>query len=226
MHSRAFPPAQTQRLPSPLPYYAAGLFWLGYALVAPLYRAGDFALCAGLSCVVFFVLRRLCPGRMAEVPRAEPLSGDEAVDELLKNGRALAARIEQVSRNIAGQQVRMQAARAVAACGRIFDYVAQNPGSAPEIRRFVSYHLPTVLKMLTAYEQMEEQGIKGENIQSAMDRVESVLKTVADAFETQLDKLFAGQALDISTDITVLEGMLEREGLSGGMDDTSRREPQ
>ena len=61
--------------------------------------------------------------------------------------------------------------------------------------------------MLTSYENMEEQGVAGENIQSAMTKVENVLKTVADAFETQLDKLFAGEALDISTDIAVLEGV-------------------
>ena len=206
-----------KRVPSPFPQYAVGLFWLLYAFVFPLYRIRDFVLAAALSVVVYFVCKRFFPAKTVwvPVPEAFAYSGDEAVDRLLRDGRQAVADIQAVCRKISDEDVRREASRAMTACGRIFDYVAQNPSSAPEIRRFVSYHLPTVLKMLTSYENMEEQGVAGENIQSAMTKVENVLKTVADAFETQLDKLFAGEALDISTDITVLEGMLTQEGLSG-----------
>ncbi len=206
-----------KRVPSPFPLYAVGLFWLLYAFVFPLYRIRDFLLAAVLSVVVFLVCRRFFPAKTVwvAVPEAFAYSGDEAVDRLLRDGRQCVSDIEKVCREIGDENVRRESGRATAACGRIFDYVAEHPETAPEIRRFVSYHLPTVLKMLTSYENMEEQGVSGENIQSAMTKIENVLKTVADAFEAQLDKLFAGEALDISTDITVLEGMLTREGLSG-----------
>ena len=39
--------------------------------------------------------------------------------------------------------------------------------------------------------------------------------TIVTAFEKQLDALFGADALDISTDISVLETILAREGLAG-----------
>ena len=53
-----------------------------------------------------------------------------------------------------------------------------------------------------------------ENISGTMERVENMMGTIVTAFERQLDGLFGDQALDISTDITVLENMMAREGLS------------
>lgn len=206
-----------KRVPSPIPQYAVGVFWLAYAFVFPLYRIRDLLLAAVLSVVVFLVCKRFFPAKTVwvPVPQVFAYSGDEAVDSMLRDGRGYASQIAAVCQGIDDEAVRREAARAVSACQKIFDYVAENPAAAPQVRRFVSYHLPTVLKMLTSYENMEAQGVAGENIAGAMTKVENVLKTVADAFETQLDKLFAGEALDISTDITVLEGMLTQEGLSG-----------
>ena len=229
MQNQASGRLEEKRLPSPLPPLITGGFWIVYALFFPLYRIGDFLLAAALSAVVFLVCRRLCPARtvLVPVPEVFAYTGDETVDALLRDGRETLKSIAAVCQNIDKDGVRRESDRACAACGKIFDYVAQNPKSAPQIRRFVSYHLPTVLKMLTSYERMEEQGIAGENISDAMGRVEGALTQVADAFEKQLDKLFAGESLDISTDITVLEGMLSQEGLSGNtIQDVNRRKPQ
>ena len=61
---------------------------------------------------------------------------------------------------------------------------------------------------------MGAQGIDGGNIGSTMQRVESMMSTIVAAFEKQLDMLFGSEAMDISTDITVLENMMKQEGLS------------
>ncbi|MBQ2995232.1 MAG: hypothetical protein IJD56_07010, partial [Peptococcaceae bacterium] len=49
---------------------------------------------------------------------------------------------------------------------------------------------------------------------ATMQKVESIMDNIVTSFEKQLDSLFGAEALDISTDITVLEGMLAREGLT------------
>ena len=74
--------------------------------------------------------------------------------------------------------------------------------------------MPTTIKLLTAYDQMSRQGVSGENITGTMKKVEGMMSTIVRAFEKQLDSLFGDQALDISTDITVLDNMMAREGLS------------
>ena len=61
---------------------------------------------------------------------------------------------------------------------------------------------------------MGAQGVSGENIGGTMQRVESMMGTIVTAFEKQLDVLFGSEAMDISADITVLENMMKREGLS------------
>ena len=62
---------------------------------------------------------------------------------------------------------------------------------------------------------MAAQEIMGNHVSGSMHRIQDMLDTLVDAYQKQLDSLFANQALDIETDITVLETMLRREGLSG-----------
>ena len=85
----------------------------------------------------------------------------------------------------------------------------------PEIRKFLDYYLPTTIKLLNAYDRMSGQGIEGENLSKSMHSIEEMLDTAVDAFKKQLDSLFEDQALDIETDISVMNRMLEREGLTG-----------
>ena len=54
----------------------------------------------------------------------------------------------------------------------------------------------------------------GENIDTTLAKVEGMMRTIVAAFEKQLDSLYGADALDISTDITVLETMMAREGLT------------
>ena len=92
--------------------------------------------------------------------------------------------------------------------------VQQKPEKLPQIRKFMDYYLPTTLKLLNAYDRMGAQGVSGGNIGATMERVENIMGTIVTAFEKQLDALFGAEALDISTDITVLENMMAREGLA------------
>ena len=97
---------------------------------------------------------------------------------------------------------------------KIFAQIKSDPSKLPQIRKFMDYYLPTTLKLLNAYDRMGAQGVSGENIDATMQRVESMMGTIVTAFEKQLDMLFGSEAMDISADITVLENMMKREGLS------------
>ena len=91
-----------------------------------------------------------------------------------------------------------------------------HPEKLPQIRKFMSYYLPTTLKLLRSYDELSRQGVSGQNITGTMEKVEGMMDTIVLAFEKQLDSLFGDQAMDISTDITVLDNMMAREGLTGG----------
>ena len=86
---------------------------------------------------------------------------------------------------------------------RIFDRVEENPQSVSDIRKLMEYYLPTTIKLLEAYEQLDRQ--PGE--------IEATLDTLNTAFEKLLDDLFQDTMWDVSSDISVLNTMLAQEGL-------------
>lgn len=99
---------------------------------------------------------------------------------------------------------------------RILLYQKRNPEKKGQLRSFLNYYLPTTLKILRAYAQLEAQGIEGENISAAKVRIEGMMDQVVVGFEKQLDKLFRDDAMDIASDVKVLEDMLKKDGLSDG----------
>ncbi len=91
---------------------------------------------------------------------------------------------------------------------KILAYVEEHPEKESRIRRFRAHYLPKTLKICQAYARFEQQGVQGENIRSAMQEVEEVMDSLVRGFENQLDRLFDDEALDLSSDISVLENMM------------------
>ena len=98
--------------------------------------------------------------------------------------------------------------------GKILKYQKEHPNKEGQLRSFLNYYLPTTLKILRAYAQLDAQGIEGENISAAKKRIEDMMDQVVYGFERQLDKLFRDDAMDITSDVEVLENMLRKDGLS------------
>ena len=83
-----------------------------------------------------------------------------------------------------------------------------HPEKARKLRRFLTYYLPTSVKFMQTYAEHEAAPTGGENSAEIMRGIENNSETIAKAFETSLDSLYAGEALDISSDIDVLNGMV------------------
>ena len=98
--------------------------------------------------------------------------------------------------------------------GKILRYQKEHPNKEGQLRTFLNYYLPTTLKILRAYAQLDAQGIEGQNISAAKKRIEDMMDQVVSGFEKQLDKLFQDDAMDITSDVEVLENMLKKDGLS------------
>ena len=97
---------------------------------------------------------------------------------------------------------------------KIFKIVEESPEKQPQLKRFMSYYLPTTLKMVRSYATLEKQGVKGENILSTKKRIGETLDTLSTGFEQQLDQLFKSDAIDIVSDINVLENLMQQDGLA------------
>lgn len=196
------------------PIYAAAVVWILYALLFPLYRVGHFTLCAAASAAVYLIARLFCRDVVEEVEEKPEPTGNAELDKMISDGNLAIAEMKRLNESIKDEKISRQIDRLEEISGKIFDCVKASPEKLPQIRKFMNYYLPTTLKLLNAYDRMGSQGVSGENISGTMERVENMMGTIVTAFERQLDGLFGDQALDISTDITVLENMMAREGLS------------
>ena len=97
---------------------------------------------------------------------------------------------------------------------RIVEQVRKQPESAAELRKLMSYYLPTTVKLLSAYKELDRQTVSGENIVNTKKEIEDALDTINDAFEKLLDSLFQSMAWDVSSDISVMQTMFAQDGLT------------
>ena len=151
--------------------------------------------------------------RTAPEPKAEP--EPEPVKKTVEDENAILQEIREVNDAIPDEAMSAKIDRIGEITGKILDYQRSHPSKSGQLRSFLNYYLPTTLKILRAYAQLDAQGIEGENITAAKKRIESMMDMVVNGFESQLDKLFADDALDITSDVAVLENMLRKDGLSG-----------
>ena len=210
---------------SVLPIYLVGTVWLGYALAFPLYAPLHYILCAGLSAAAFVLGKALFPDKFdhpvgaAKEEEAKPSAQKEEKEDpeiaalRREKDRAL-SELRRLNDAIPDPKISDQIDHLEEVTGEIIGLVMEKPEKQPQIRRFLDYFLPTTLKLLNAYDRMDSTGVSGSNIDATKEKVEQMLDTLCTAFDKQLDSLFRDEALDISTDITVMENLLAQEGLS------------
>jgi 5-bromo-4-chloroindolyl phosphate hydrolysis protein. len=151
---------------------------------------------------------------VAQNQSAQQTADNPELMKALENGRAYINQIKDANEAIPGEEISRKLYRLEAVIGKIFDYVELHPTQLPEIQKFMEYYLPTTLKLIIAYREFDMQPVQGDNITSAKKEIEDTLDTINLAFEKLLDSLFQDAAMDVSTDISVLETMLAQEGLT------------
>ena len=144
---------------------------------------------------------------ITDQPQAETPAEEKSDDD------TILAQIKMVNDAIPDPVMSAKIDRIGVLTGKILDYQRKNPDKDSQLRSFLNYYLPTTLKILRAYAQLDQQGIEGENISAAKARIEGMMDKVVEGFEKQLDKLFRDEALDITSDVSVLEKMLDKDGL-------------
>lgn len=145
--------------------------------------------------------------------RVEPKKVSEA-EKVIAQGREYIAKIRACNDAIPGDVVSDKIFRIETLANKIFERVERDPQSLPDIRKMMEYYLPTTVKLLEAYAQMDAQPVGGENIRTTKKEIEDTLDTINVAFEKLLDGLFQETAWDVSSDISVLNAMLAQEGLT------------
>lgn len=133
--------------------------------------------------------------------------------DLIAENRALLKELKTLQVKLLNRDIREQINDIIKISQAILDKVAQNPELISSARRFFNYYLPTAIQLAGNYRDFEKQTIKGENILTSMEKIEHALDLLKQAFQEQLNTLFSSTALELETDVSVLENILKKEGL-------------
>lgn len=213
------------------PFYGFALTWLLVALTLPMYRLWALLLAVLLSSSVSYLIGKNSAKKQlkkAIAVEAEEMTRKKAapekksygpdIDPILEEGNRALSEMGRLYMSIKDTDVRMKINEIMRITDKITQDAIEDPADIPQIKKFMNYYLPTTIKLLNAYDRMSAQGIEGENLDKSMKSINAMLDAAIEAYKKRLDSLFENQALDIETDIKVMNTMLAREGLSGAKD--------
>ena len=214
------------------PIYTFAGVWLVAACFLPMYRLWALLLTLGLSSFCAYLMGKHAAKKeqkQAEAPAAEaqPAQPKTAapqksygpeIDPILQEGNRALSEMGRIYMSVQDVEVRRKINELMRITDKITQDAIHDPSDIPQIKKFMNYYLPTTIKLLNAYDRMSSQGIEGENLDKSMKSINEMLDQAIVAYKKRLDSLFENQALDIETDIEVMNQMLAREGLSGGKD--------
>lgn len=136
----------------------------------------------------------------------------EEVRKVIEEGQNYVRLIRQCNDDIPGEEMSDKLDRLEEVVTRIFEQVRREPERGAEMRKLISYYLPTTQKLLETYRDLDQQQIEGGNISQTKKDIEAAVDTINGAFEQFLDELFRDKAWDIQSDISVLNTMLKQDG--------------
>lgn len=210
--------------------YGFTVAWIIAAAFLPLYRIWGLLMAAAVSAFVAYLLGRSSVqkennagreqvSKSAAAPeRVEKKSYGPEIDPIVEEGNRALSEMGRLYMSIKDTEVRKKINELMRITDKITQDAIADPSDIPQIKKFMNYYLPTTIKLLNAYDRMSAQGIEGENLDKSMKNINEMLDAAIEAFKKRLDSLFEDQALDIETDIKVMNTMLAREGLSGNKD--------
>ena len=150
----------------------------------------------------------------AERDAAERIRLSPEVRQVLDKGNDFLDKIHRSNDAIPGEEISRKISRMELIIAKIFERAKAHPEILPDLKSLMDYYLPMTVKLLNAYEEMDSQPVQGENITSSKKEIEETIDTLNVAFEKLLDSIFEDTAMDVSSDISVLNTVLAQEGLT------------
>ncbi len=147
----------------------------------------------------------------AEEAAAPPKEAEEGYSGILRN-------IRRANDRIADPVLSAKIDRLEEVTAKIFQAVEADPKKRSSIDTFLNYYLPTTQKLLDSYAEFEATGVEGANLGQAKDRIEKTMDSIVAGFEHQLDELYKMDAMNVDSDIRVMETMLRRDTASAEKD--------
>ncbi len=198
---------------SAMPLLIAAGCIIVFGLIFPLYRIWGVLLTAAIAVGAYFLSKLIFKDRVVEVEvPPEYKTGIKELDDALLEADGHITRLKALNEHIPNERITASIDRMVSSGYAILSELGKNPSKARTMRRFLTYYLPTSVKLMEGYALQQDAGISGENLSDIKTKIENNSEIIARSFETSLDSLYAGEAIDINADIAVLNSMVGGDG--------------
>jgi len=165
------------------------------------------------SIIVYLLVREKRDLELEEMLKSDFIKSGEAEAQEVVDALEQLEKVRASTYLIKNKKVSKKVTELIQISREILNRVTKKPELIPSIRRFFGHHLPTIVKLVDDYTEMENQSIKGGNILGSMKKIEDALEMLKDALKKQLDSLFSHSMMDLETDVDVLENILKKDGL-------------
>lgn len=206
-----------KRSKSALPIFIMGAVWIVGAIMLPVYKLWALIVVAAAGVGAYILSAKLIPDnvKLVSVPTTFA-TGDGDVDKALAEAEQLTMELNKLNDDIPDKALSAAIDRMSAASDSIIAELTKHPDKAKSARRFLNYYLPSSVQLLRSYADTLRVEDAGEHQAAIRREIEEKADTVAAAFENQLDRLYAAEALNVSAQAEVLEEVLKSEGLVDG----------
>lgn len=203
-----------KRIKSAMPLWITAALVIICGLIFPLYRIWGILVSAAVCLIGYLIAKGIFKDKVVQLEIApEYKTGVPELDKSLSEADAHIVALRKLNERIPDENVTAAIDRMVKAGDGILAELSKNPTKARSMRRFLTYYLPTSVKLMEGYAMQQEAGYQGENLKEIKERIETNAETIARSFETSLDSLYAGEAIDISSDIAVLDSMVNGKSI-------------
>ncbi len=198
--------------PSPYPFYAAAGVFVLFALILPIYKLWAIILDFAITVAALLVSNKFFP-EITETVEIRPTyrTGIKELDDALLQADAHIESLRMVEKGVTNSSVKSSVSRMIKSSEAVLIELNNNPKKTFVMRRFLTYLLPTSSKLMESYLKQELLSNRGENAEEILKKIEENSGKIAEAFEDSVDKLYAGDAIDVASDIDVMDGMVNKE---------------
>ena len=203
----------TRKVPNNKIFYAIALLWALGTLVLPMYKLYSYLILGVISAAAYFILRKMVFPDVEEEYEVETLRSyhSKLQQQFIEDGTRTLNSIIEINKRIDNPELNENVRELVDTSDKILDYVYEHETAASSLRKLVNYYLPTIEKLLTRYDEVEEQTV--DKVVDSKKKVEDLIRTTNVAFRNQLNSLYDTDTLDINSEVKVLEKIFVQEGL-------------
>ncbi len=121
--------------------------------------------------------------------------------------------IRQTAAQVENPDLRRSTDSICATLDKMLDHIDAHPQQAGQMKKFMQYYLPVLLKILKRYDEIENKELTSAESRQLLISITKTAKDLEIAFQNKLNELFSGDVMDADAEIKVLDTMLRNDGL-------------